>query len=119
LGLLIRSLEIPRGVGIRGQKFWRKNLKGYIVNYLCVFTPIVRFGFLAGFLVWLHHKRNTGRVEIVLGKHWASWGYQTEKEMDMKTFFGIDETKRQSGKSNGLKTICLNGDDKRKRFIRF
>jgi hypothetical protein len=80
------------------------------VNYLCVFTPFVRFGFLVGFLVWLHHKRNTGRVEIVSGKHWASWGYQTEKEMDMKTLCGIGETKRQSVNSNGLKTIRLNGD---------
>jgi len=58
----------------------------------------------------LHHKRNTGRVEIVSGKHWASWGYQTEKEMDMKTLCGIGETKRQSVNSNGLKTIRLNGD---------
>ena len=110
MGLFNHIVRHTKGVGIRGQKFWRKNLKGYIVNYLCVFPPIVRFGFLAGFLVWLHHKRNTGRAEIVSGKHWASWGYQTEKGMDIKTFCGIGETKRQSENTGCTKTIRLNGD---------
>jgi hypothetical protein len=39
--------------------------------------------------------------------------------MDMKTFFGIGETKRQSENTGGPKTIRLNGDGERKRFVRF
>jgi len=38
-------------------------------------------------------------------------GVSNRKRNGYGNLFGIGETKRQSGNSNGLKTIRLNGDD--------
>ena len=46
-----------------------------------------------------------------MGKHWAIWRDLKDIGMDMKTFCGIRETKRQSENTGCPKTIRLQGDE--------